>query len=487
MTGGATMTLLELSREDAVASAPLPTMMVDEDGSDALEEDLKVFERQSAEYKCEDAKYLVGDRVYNKQYAQLYFMRLHQLSPVILAKVKELWPGVPVRKILEVEPGVECAVVGTLYKEAKLKPSVLSEYAKDKSLQAHLQGTKFVSGDDSLVLEDEGARMQLGGSRLSPGDFVSGICVAVKGTETEGGHFEVSDVCFPGPAPQPRLEAAHAAGAGAGGAPRGEEGKFVAFVSGLNLGGEKQDSLPLQLFVDYVTGSLGGGAAEGLASRITRTVVVGNTLSSAATRAAGAEAGEGDQAKSGQGKPVSDLKAADLFLTQLASSMPVDLMPGPSDPTNISMPQQPFHRCLLPSMTRYKNVGRVTNPHQFKVDGVSFLGTSGQNIDDIMKYVDHEDRLAAIVSTIEWCHSTPTAPDTVPCFPFADKDPFVTEKECPHVVFVGNQPKLETGMVSGPQGQKIRVVALPSFAETQTCVLVNTHDLSLHPIHFKSL
>ena len=57
------------------------------------------------------------------------------------------------KKILEVEPGVECAVLGTLYKDMKLKPSVLDEYKKDAVLRPHLVGAKFVSKDDSLVME----------------------------------------------------------------------------------------------------------------------------------------------------------------------------------------------------------------------------------------------------------------------------------------------------------------------------------------------
>ena len=34
-------------------------------------------------------------------------------------------------KILELKEEQECVVVGTLYKEMKLKPSILDEYAKD--------------------------------------------------------------------------------------------------------------------------------------------------------------------------------------------------------------------------------------------------------------------------------------------------------------------------------------------------------------------
>lgn len=35
---------------------------------------------------------------------------------------------------------VDCVLVGTLYKEMKLKPSILDEYVKDKTTHQHLGG-----------------------------------------------------------------------------------------------------------------------------------------------------------------------------------------------------------------------------------------------------------------------------------------------------------------------------------------------------------
>lgn len=72
------------------------------------------------------------------------------------------------------------------------------------------------------------------------------------------------------------------------------------------------------------------------------------------------------------------------------------------------------------------------------------------------------------------------------CFPFVDQDPFLL-KECPHVHFVGNQPKFETGVMEGPQGQRTRLICLPAFSEKQTAVLVNLRDLSCHPLTFSSM
>lgn len=42
-----------------------------------------------------------------------------------------------------------------------------------------------------------------------------------------------------------------------------------------------------------------------------------------------------------------------------------------------------------------------------------FLGTSGQNIDDLDKYSEAEDRLDFMERTLMWRHLAPTAPDTL--------------------------------------------------------------------------
>ncbi|GFH19001.1 uncharacterized protein HaLaN_15886, partial [Haematococcus lacustris] len=47
-----------------------------------------------------------------------------------------------------------------------MKPSILDEYSKDRGLRAALGASSFCSQDDSLVLEDEGARMALQGDCL---------------------------------------------------------------------------------------------------------------------------------------------------------------------------------------------------------------------------------------------------------------------------------------------------------------------------------
>lgn len=94
-----------------------------------------------------------------------------------------------VSKILSVGEDQDVAVIGTLYKDMRLKPSILDEYSKDPGLKAALGGTCFCSDDDSLVMEDEGARMTIRSEceGLTPDAVVTGTrvraCAACQGGE----------------------------------------------------------------------------------------------------------------------------------------------------------------------------------------------------------------------------------------------------------------------------------------------------------------
>jgi DNA polymerase delta subunit 2 len=82
------------------------------------------------------------------------------------------------------------------------------------------------------------------------------------------------------------------------------------------------------------------------------------------------------------------------------------------------------------------------------IDQYRLLGTSGQNIDDIYKYVDTVDRIKMAEICLFWRHMAPSAPDTLWTYPFNDRDPFIIEKT-PHVYFIGNQPQFEDSLLLG--------------------------------------
>ena len=91
-----------------------------------------------------------------------------------------------------------------------------------------------------------------------------------------------------------------------------------------------------------------------------------------------------------------------------------------------------------------------------------------------------------MISVGAFCqHLAPTAPDTLGCYPFAEQseDPFVV-RACPHVYFAANQPRFEHTLMTGPAGQRVRVVMVPDFRVEQTCVLVDLDTLECKPMRF---
>ena len=55
---------------------------------------------------------------------------------------------------------------------------------------------------------------------------------------------------------------------------------------------------------------------------------------------------------------------------------------------------------------------------------------------------------------------------------------------CPHVFFVGNQPRFNTTVIDGPAGQQVRLVTIPPFASTGEIVLLNTDTLDVELVKF---
>ncbi|KDD74638.1 hypothetical protein H632_c1165p0, partial [Helicosporidium sp. ATCC 50920] len=158
------------------------------------------LQRCLASYESRDAPFFRSGHNYEMQYAQLYFFRLQLMRPRAVAAASRLWPGTPILSVMSAPEEGEVAVAGTLYKEQRLKPTILDEYLEDDVVQSSLGRARFVSGDDRLVLEDESARIALSreSTGLDAGACVSGIVVALRGVVQANGELLVTHACFAG-------------------------------------------------------------------------------------------------------------------------------------------------------------------------------------------------------------------------------------------------------------------------------------------------
>lgn len=376
------------------------------------------------------------------------------------------------------------------------------------------------------MLEDESGRLRLTGTSLQLSMLVTGCIIAVMGTENANGDFEVVDLKVPDLPRQPqrweRDESSAVLSDGIGkkrksdAQERRTEGGKVAIVSGLRISGDQGDTMTLDLLMEYLLGEACGPTEQSEVSKISRLIIAGNSIAEGTPLALREDE---KRASKKYGYDSSAYNPAptthfDNFLATLLPSIPVTLIPGESDPANVSMPQQPIHPAMFPRSRNYAAMpgtsepgwfDSVTNPWQGDVDGWRMMGNGGQPIDDVFKYVEGDERLDMLESLLRWRCGAPTAPDTlckpsgvahlvlgslanalVGCYPFQDRDPFVIE-ECPHVYFVGNQPRYETEVIEGPAGQTVRLICIPKFRDTGEVVLLDTDTLETELVRFSVL
>ncbi|THW85393.1 hypothetical protein D6D15_08092, partial [Aureobasidium pullulans] len=445
---------------------------------------------------------------YQQQYADMYFARLAVLKPAVERVASKAWDGFEiggdevhkVDRVLDVRQGELVWVAGTVYMEMPLKPNILDDISKHHWIAAPPPRLKFTSGEsDQIMLEDESGRLRLTGSFLSSCLLVTGCIVAVMGTENANGDFEVIDLKIPELAPQPeRWSQGQSDGASKKKGTKKEKAGKIAIVSTLGVSGDSGDTMALDLLVEYLLGESTSPDEQEKISSISRLLVAGNSLSSAnpipsaedlPAKKPSAVKKYGYDASAYNPAPTDRL---DSLLESLLPSIPITLIPGEQDPTHTSLPQQPMHSALFPRSRAYMAAPNsedtawfdtVTNPWEGDVDGWRILATGGQPIDDVFKYVEGDDRLEMMEATLRWRLCAPTAPDTLWCYPFQDKDRFVIEAT-PHVYIVGNQPRFESTIVEGPDGQSCRIISVPRFKDTGELLLLDAETLEVEVVKF---
>lgn len=284
------------------------------------------------------------------------------------------------------------------------------------------------------MLEDESGRLRLIGTPLQLAMLVTGCIIAVMGTENANGDFEVIDLKVPDLPRQPQRwerDEASAVISNRSGRKRklgseekrSERGK-IAIVSGLGISGDQGDTLTLDLLMEYLLGEACGLSEQAEVSKISRLIIAGNSIAEG-TPLALREDDKKASRKYGYDSSAynpAPTEHFDNFLATLLPSIPVTLIPGESDPANVSMPQQPIHPAMFPRSRNYAAMpgstepgwfDSVTNPWEGDVDGWRLMGTGGQPIDDIFKYVEGDERLDMMESLLRWRCGAPTAPDTL--------------------------------------------------------------------------
>ncbi|CAA9962205.1 DNA polymerase protein [Pyrenophora teres f. maculata] len=452
------------------------------------------------------------ERQYTQQFADMYFLRLMQLKKTVKQLAEEAWRGFElddkkasfVERVLDVRRGELCWVVGTVYMEMAGKPNVLDDIEKDNWIAdpPHRDTYVSASGGDEMMLEDESGRLRVSGEPLQ-GRVVTGCILAALGTEQDDGSFLVIAIQYADlPRQPPRWERDDIAlSKQKKEIPKRERAGKVAIVSGLELTGADDDAISLDLLVEYLTGEAADPTTQALTSQITRLLIAGGSLQHgspilsredfAAKKAAARHYGY--DASSYNSAPTERL---DDFLSDILPTLPITMLPGTNDPSNVALPQQPLHPALFPKTRLYaeppiesneslNGFDAVTNPWTGDIDGYRVLGTGGQTVSDLLKYLKGVTPVEAMEKMLRWRCVAPTAPDTLWCYPFQDGDPLMMT-ECPHIYIAGCQRKFEAKTITGPAGQKVLLVSVPKFSTSGKIVLVDMESWDVEVVQVRA-
>ena len=95
----------------------------------------KVQERKKASYESKNERFVIKSRNYQRQYAGIYSARLAHSRLNLEEGAKNKYPNLSVKMLSELDEGVQCIVVGTLFKNMVNKPNILKELSEENHLE----------------------------------------------------------------------------------------------------------------------------------------------------------------------------------------------------------------------------------------------------------------------------------------------------------------------------------------------------------------
>lgn len=377
-------------------------LLTEPDQTDFDENNRKVYDRIVLPYQCID-RFSIPKANRTHQFFGIYEHRLDILGRRIKDKIFKLSIKCPINeKILNVEKMQTCIIIGTLYKHMNLKPSILKEYTEQRAILNVPENQKFTSPEDTLFLEDDAARIPLDFSNYDTSKLITGIVIGVKGMQLENGIFKVDEFYFPECYPQIPIPLNNG------------NRRFVLITSGLYVGSSKFNPFLNELLYEYITGNLCDPKEEEVNAKIFRVIIAGNSFAKDFNEDNSSIKDFNKKfSKEEQDKYLKSVKELDDLLFRLSKSIHVDLMPGAYDPTNYAFPQQKLNKWQLPMSSSNPSFHFVTNPYECVIDGITFLGHSGQPFKNATSYMDIEDPLDYLEQTLKWGHISPMGPSTL--------------------------------------------------------------------------
>uniref|UniRef100_A0AC35FSX8 DNA polymerase delta small subunit n=1 Tax=Panagrolaimus sp. PS1159 TaxID=55785 RepID=A0AC35FSX8_9BILA len=420
-------------------------------------------------------KYVIDqeDKVgfYTRQYFHYYRMRVEHFYPKIVENAKAMISDYiePV-SLGEVSGGKKCLVIGCLIKRMQNRMAVLKDFDKQNKEELEIRMEReenmetLALDTDYLELEDSLRQKVTLKGNVDHYKYVTGLAVGIYGIQ-EDNYFNVEKMIMPVLPPyieRPLLE------------------KDVFVNTSIN------NVMPIGLSLDADK----NGSALAATSNIRR----------------------------------------------YFPHLDIDMMPGETDPTSLMLPQQPLSKTLFedPDLsmdekefdeeemkenfdTKFesfevesesisenfaasdywltgssglcpgpkRSINPVTNPYCFKIMGVEFHGTSGQNVNAFRKLTKKGKSTIEIMrDIIETGIIIPTAPDFTDCFPYNRQDgidPLALD-HLPHVFFAGNQKEFSAEMVDFGNNQKVCLISIPKYEESHSMVAINLRTFKISKI-----